>query len=51
MMLSATCKKIFCPIQIPEKGILGAKTWLFFIKNSENWNLFKKFPVVTVEFI
>ena len=29
MMMSATCKKIVSPIQIPEKGIFWAKTWFF----------------------
>ena len=53
MMMSATCKKIFSPIEILEKGILGAKTW-FFIKKKKCRKLesfFKKFPVVTVEYI
>ena len=30
MMISATCKKIFSPIQIPEKGIFGGKKWEYF---------------------
>ena len=34
MMMSATSKKIFSPIEILEKGILGAKTW-FFIKKKK----------------
>ena len=57
MMMSATCKKIFSPIQIPEKGNFGAKTWFcdkkkIKNKNVENGNIFlKMFPVVTVEYI
>ena len=35
MMMSATCKKKFSPIQISEKGILGAKTWFFDKKMSK----------------
>ena len=42
MMISATCKKTFSPIQIPEKDILGAKTWFFYKKNAENGNIFLK---------
>ena len=38
MMMLATCKKIFSPIQIPEKGIFGEKTFLS--KNVENGNNF-----------
>ena len=40
MMMSATCKKILNPIQIPEKGIFGAKTRFFLSKNVENGNNF-----------
>ena len=41
MMMSATCKKIFSPIQIPEKSCLfflgggGAKTWFLDEKMSK----------------
>ena len=43
MIMPATCKKIFSPIKIPEKGILGAKFdffffFFFFSKNVENGN-------------
>ena len=52
MMMSTTCKKIFSPIQIPEKGIFGAKKLDFFIKKCRKWEFFfKKFLVVTVEYI
>ena len=35
MMMSATCKKKFSPIQKPEMGIFGAKTWFFYQKMSK----------------
>ena len=55
MMMSATCNFVFSPIQIPEKGIFGAKTWFFYKKMSKLGILKKKkkkkMLVVTVEYI
>ena len=51
MMMPATWKKTFNPIQIPGKGIFGAKTWFFFKKMLEMGIFFLKFPVVIVGYI
>ena len=50
-MMSATCKKNSVQSKYPEKGILGAKLD-FLIKKCRKWEyFFKKFLVVTVEYI
>ena len=51
MMMSATWKKTFSPIQTPEKGILGQK--LDFLSERLKMGVFllKKFPVVIIEYV